>query len=156
MVKCFGQGDDYPSCDNAKAGVTKMTPANAKNYVNYAVGVASSAINVLLAGGLNMIPENANQASFQRKDLTKALLASRCVLTSGATDTWKIIMAAYYAMRAFNVQQYVFQALNASMPTLCACESLVNSWAKMFGGNAETTAKDLGNCSESAGNSSAS
>merc|ERR1712178_339762 len=156
MVKCFGQGDDYSQCNNKVAGITKMTDNNAKEYVNYVIAVAVSAINRGLAGGLNLVPENANQASFKRADLTKALLASRCVITSGASDTWKLIMATYYAMRAFNIQKYVYEGLNASMPTICACKAMVDSWAKMFGGNAETTAAELGNCSEGAGTASAS
>ena len=87
---------------------------------------------MLLSGGLNLISDGPN-GTMQRADLVKAVLAGRCTLTTGITDLWKILLAAYYAMRAFGLQSYLFQALNAAMPTICACKNLVNSWANMFG-----------------------
>ena len=53
-------------------------------------------------------------------------------------------------MKAFGLQAYLTQVLNQIMPTLCACKNLVNSYAKAFGSDAETTANDLAVCSEAA------
>ena len=146
MVKCFDQGDDYSSCNSVTIN-GNMNEGAAKYFVNYCVKILASAVNLFLSGGLQMVSDGPN-GTYQRQDLTKALLAGRCVLTSGFTDTWKVIMSVYYALRAFNMQAYVKQGLNAAMPTLCACGKMVDSWSSMFGSGGSSTAAELSNCSE--------
>ena len=148
MVKCFGQGDDYSACNGLTIGTTRMTENNAKNLVNDVIAVLASAINLLLSGGLQMVSDGPN-GTYQKKDLVKAVLAGRCVLTGGVTDMWKLIMAAYYAARAFGFQRYVIQGLNYVPPYVCACKKMVESWSNMFGSSASSTAADLASCSES-------
>ena len=148
MVKCFGQGDDYSACNGLTIGTTKMTPNNAKNLVNDIIAVLASAINLLLSGGLQMVSDGPN-GTYQKKDLVKAVLAGRCVLTGGVTDMWKLIMAAYYAARAFGFQRYVIQGLNYVPPYVCACKKMVESWSNMFGSSGSSTAAELSSCSES-------
>ena len=148
MVKCFGQGDNYSECDSASIGTTKMTPANATNLVNDVVAVLASLINLLLSGGLQFVNDGPN-GTYQKKDLVKAILAGRCVLSNGLTDTWRLIMAAYYAARAFGQQRYVIMGLNYVPPYVCACRKMVQSWSNMFGSSASSTSQDLASCSES-------
>ena len=88
--------------------------------------------------------------NFDKADLTKAITAARCVLTSGITDMYKLVMAVYYALKAFNMQSYMMQGLNTAMPNLCACQSMLTSWALMFGSGASTTVAQLSSCSEAA------
>merc|ERR1712039_218313 len=147
MTKCFGQGEDYSSnCANAQVS-SPFNQNSAKNFVNYCVGILTSAINLLLSGGLQMVPAGSAN-NMDRNDLVKAVLAGRCVLTTGITDTWKLIMAVFYALRAFRLEAYVSQGLDAAYPTLCACKNMVNSWSNMFGSGGSTTADALSNCSE--------
>ena len=147
-TKCFDQGENYNSeCGSVTVGSTTLTVNSAKYFVNYTVGVLTSAINILLGGGLQFISDGPN-GTYQKQDLLKAVLAGRCVLTGGFTELWKMIMAVFYALRAFGMQAYVLQGLNAAMPTLCACQNMVNSYANMFGSSGGSTASQLSNCSE--------
>merc|ERR1712151_1322201 len=147
MTTCFGQGEDYTSeCSASSVGTTTMSEASATGFVNDAVAALAGSINLILSGGLSSAPI----------DLIKAALAMRCVITSGITDVWKLIMAAFYATRAFGMQSYVIQGLNSVYPQVCACKYMVQSWANMFGSGSASAAAQLGSCSGSGSSGSGS
>merc|ERR1711934_138217 len=147
-AKCFDQGENYNSeCGSVTVGSTRLTEGSAKYFINYVVGVLTSAVNIVLGGGIQYISDGPN-GTYQRADLLKAVLAGRCILTTGITDLWRIIMAVFYALKAFNMQSYVLQYLNMAMPTLCACKNMVDSWANAFGSGGSAAASQLSNCSE--------
>merc|ERR1712100_505315 len=141
MTTCFGQGNDYSACASVNVGtVSTFTTNSSKGFVNEVVDTLSGGVNLVLSGVLQGADEN----------LVKAALAGRCFLTSGATDFWRILAAAYYAMRAFGIANYLIDLLNQYRPSLCACKNMVKDWSAMFGSNAQSTANNLQSCSEAA------
>merc|ERR1711964_450077 len=81
-------------------------------------------------------------------NLVKAALAGRCFLTSGATDTWRILLAVYYGARAFGFQAYVTDSINQYVyPSMCACKNMINSYAAMLG-SSSANADKFSTCSE--------
>ena len=70
-------------------------------------------------------------------DLLKGALASRCVLTYGVEDGYKLILGVYYALRAFGLEKYWTDFLTESVPFLCSCKKEIKSYAKMFGNKAQ-------------------
>ena len=62
--------------------------------MNYIVSTLSGGINLVLSAGLRGAD----------RDLVKAALAMRCLLTSGFDQTYKLILAVYYFCRAFGFE----------------------------------------------------
>ena len=102
--------------------------------------ILNGAINMFLAG----MVQNADQ------NLIKGVLSLRCFLTSGFDETWKVLLATYYTMKAFGLQNYLKQGMDQIMPTICSCKIEVQGWSRMFGSGAETAAANLSYCSETA------
>merc|ERR1712023_625519 len=92
-VTCFGQGDDYSSTCTGSAVTLPATLDEdyAKAFINEAISALAGVINMALGTFAGNLDDN----------LVKAALAGRCFLTSGATDTWRILLAVYYALLAF-------------------------------------------------------
>ena len=148
MTTCFGQGNDYSSqCSGQTVGNT-LTDAKSKGVVNLAVDIVTSGINMLLSGGMGFISDGPN-GTMQKADLLKAVLAARCVGTSGLTDTWKMLQAAYLVMKVAGLGQTLTSLLNQYLPSVCACKYYVNSFAS-FIPNGSSSMAQLEGCSEGA------
>merc|ERR1712046_229747 len=141
-VTCFGQGEDYSSeCSGTAVTLpATLTEANSKAFINEAISALAGVINMALGAFAGNLDDN----------LVKAALAGRCFLTSGATDTWRILLAVYYAARAFAFEAYVTDSINQYVyPSMCACKNMINSYAAMLGGSSANADK-FSSCSEEA------
>ena len=96
MTDCFGQaGESYSECTSKSLvdSTGAITDNLAVAFINDGVAALSGMINMVLAAGVGNAPE----------DLVKAALAARCAITNGGEQVWKLLMAVFFAMRAFGM-----------------------------------------------------
>ena len=132
-MNCFSQVES--ACENMTFDVSET---GAIEYMNYIIATLSGGVNLVLSVGLQGADE----------DLLKAALALRCLLTSGFDQTYRLILAVYYALRPFSLQTYWTDALQQSVPYICSCQLEIQGYAAQFGGNANATNAKLQFCSE--------
>ena len=80
--------------------------------MNYIISTLAAGINLVLSAGL----KGAD------RDVVKAALSIRCLLTSGFDQTYRLILSVYYATRAFGYSTYYTDLLTASVPYICSCK----------------------------------
>ena len=123
-LKCFSEVDS--SCVGKTFAISE---AGAKQYMNYVISTIAGAVNLVISVGAQNMDDN----------LIKAALALRCLLTSGFDQTFKLILAVYYALRAFRQERRWTDLLTQSVPYLCSCQKEIKGYAAQFGSNADST-----------------
>ena len=135
--KCFN-GELYPTC----VGKTiPYTDAGFQKFVNDAIDVATSAINI----GFQMMGSSLTE------NMLKGLNAIRCAIVSGGNSIWYFIAAGWWTLRFVSQEQLLQDLLDQGYPYICTCKKDVNFYAAFLGGSADTAAA-FSSCSEAASN----